>query len=139
MKDSVQKFTIKNAFILLVVWTLVIFVLCATPGQYIPSADWLELLSFDKFVHASLFFILTSLAFLSAIKHEKSNGVFAICFVASVLYGASLELMQAFCFTNRSADWKDMVANTFGCTVALFFLKKVKNLSTSMSTENAEA
>ena len=34
--------------LLSVLWAILIFVLCATPGQYLPSEKWLELIAFDK-------------------------------------------------------------------------------------------
>ena len=111
-----------------ILWAVVIFILCATPGQYIPTANWLELLSFDKFVHATLFFILTSLWFLVSIKHQQSNRVRLLYFISAVAYGALLEFMQATCFSNRSADFKDIVANSFGCIVAALFFKKIRGL-----------
>ena len=121
-----KRFIFRNSFSFLIFWILFIFVLCATPGQYIPSTDWLELLSFDKFVHASLFFILATLTFITALKYKKPTPVLVTCFLMCVAYGALLEFMQATCFSNRSADWKDMVANTFGCVMALLTLKKIK-------------
>jgi VanZ family protein len=49
-----------------------------------------------------------------------------VFFVSGVLYGGLLEIMQAKCFTNRSADWQDFVANSFGCVVAILVFKKLK-------------
>jgi len=123
-----KNFLYKHAILLALLWALAIFVLCATPGQYIPSADWLELLSFDKFVHAGMFFTLTSLLFVVAIKYRQKNSVIALYFLMTLLYGGSLEIMQWLYFSNRSADWKDMIANSFGCLVALAFLKKFRKL-----------
>lgn len=82
-----QKFIYKHPVTLSVVWALLIFGLCATPGQYIPSADWLELLSVDKWVHAGIFLILTALLFVSAIRYKKGKGFIILCCLASILYG----------------------------------------------------
>jgi len=125
---KLQTFVFKYSVILAICWALIIFILCATPGQYIPSADWLELLSFDKFVHASMFFILTLLLFSTAIKYNRPQITFVLYFFLAVCYGASLELMQAYWFSNRSADWKDMVANTFGCSIAILLLKRTRRV-----------
>jgi VanZ family protein len=100
--------------------------LCATPGQYIPSADWMDLLSVDKWIHATLFFVLCTLWFITAIKYKKSNFTFTLIFLACVAYGGLLEIMQAKCFSNRSADWQDFVANSFGCLVAVLLLKRMR-------------
>ena len=121
-----KRFLYNYALGLGLAWIGVIFVLCATPGEYIPSADWMELLSFDKFVHAGMFFILCSLWFLYAAKNGRGVAFFALIFVLGILYGASLEVMQATYFSNRSADWKDMVANGFGCLMAVVFWRKVR-------------
>lgn len=127
-KINLKNLIYKNSPVFAFIWAAIIFALCATPGQFIPSANWLELLSFDKWVHASMFFILCSLLFLIVLKHDLSKLWMIVFFVACVLYGGLLEIMQAKCFTNRSADWQDFVANSFGCVVAILVFKKLKKL-----------
>ncbi len=119
------KFIYRNLWQLSLVWALVIFVLCATPGQYIPSFTWLDLLSFDKFVHASMFFILSTLLLMLVQKEQLKNYYNFLFLNISVLYGISLEIMQATVFVNRSADKNDMIANSFGCIMALLLKKKI--------------
>lgn len=109
-------------------WFLIIFILCATPGQYIPSANWMELLSVDKFIHAGIFFILTALFLLTAIKQQQSAGMLIVWICLSIFYGAGLEWMQANIFSNRSADWQDVIANSFGSLMALLVLKKLRTI-----------
>ncbi|HQQ94862.1 MAG TPA: VanZ family protein [Bacteroidia bacterium] len=109
----------------LVVWTLLIFVLCAAPGRYIPSNSWLELLSLDKLVHASIFFILGALLLLRVYKlQQKAHWVF-VYLIAAVSYGILLEVMQARFFSQRSYDPWDMMANSAGCLLALIFRGKL--------------
>lgn len=122
------KLLIHNPVKAILLWAAFIFVLCATPGRYIPSASWLELLSFDKFVHASIFFILCGLTISFVVSKNGSNLHMATAFFISALYGVSLEWMQANWFSERSADILDILANTFGCAVALFFNAKIKRL-----------
>ena len=112
--------------LLTLAWGLVILVLCATPGQYIPSASWLELLSVDKLVHASVFFILTSLLLVVAIKHHQGAPYVILYVTLSILYGMFLELMQAMVFSNRSADWMDVIANSFGCVMAVILFRRIR-------------
>src|SRR6476620_4871693 len=83
---------------------VVILVLCATPGQYIPSAGWMELLSLDKLIHASIFFVLTALLIVVALRYRQNSRFVLFYVTVSVLYGMLMELMQAYCFSNRSAD-----------------------------------
>lgn len=120
------RFLYKHCLWLSVAWTIIIFVLCATPGQYIPSASWLELLSFDKWVHASIFFILAALLLTVAIRKNQSFGVMVVYVILCISYGGLLEVMQAKFFSNRSADWQDFVANSFGVLVAFALLKKIR-------------
>ncbi|MCC6370438.1 MAG: VanZ family protein [Bacteroidia bacterium] len=111
------------------VWTHLIFLLCATPGRYIPTANWLEILSFDKLVHAGIFFVLCSLLILVTLKKQQGKTWIVIYLLGGILYGASLEWMQANVFSERSADWLDICANTFGCLLSLFFLRKYRALA----------
>jgi hypothetical protein len=106
-------------------WAAVIFALCSTPGRFIPTTSWLELLSADKWIHASVFFILTLLLFAGALSHQQKKPTIYFWLGASVLYGGLLEIMQAKVFSERSADWQDFVANSFGCVMALVFYKRL--------------
>jgi VanZ family protein len=114
-------------------------VLCATPGAYIPSGDWLDLLSIDKLIHALMFFVLCILLCITVLKYEKPRYVLVVCFLLSVLYGVSLEIMQGTIFRDRSMDWKDMIANTFGCVMALFFYNRVKQFVKRNKVERGDA
>ena len=113
---------------LTLLWALVIFGLCSMPGHLIPSATWLEVLSFDKWVHAGIFFVLVSLAALAVKKHGQASHLVVVYGLLGMAYGALLEFMQATVFVERSADWQDMVANAFGCLMALVFHRKVTRL-----------
>jgi VanZ family protein len=114
----------KRPGLLVSVWTAVIFLLCAFPGDYIPSANWLDLLSVDKLIHAGIFFVLCFLFIGYAVKNGKRRFVSVFVF-AAMGYGIALEFMQGYCFRNRSLDWKDMVANSIGCVVAYLLIKKI--------------
>jgi hypothetical protein len=117
--ESFKKYIYNNCIAVAALWFAIIFILCATPGQYIPSASWMDLLSVDKLVHAGMFFILTALVLIILIKHKRHFPVFVLTGVACcILYGAFLELMQARCFSNRTADWHDVLANSAGCLTA---------------------
>jgi VanZ family protein len=123
------KLLLKYSFSAAILWTLIIFGLCCTPGQYIPTTNWLELLSFDKFVHASIFFTLAVLWLVyiySSRKLSKSSMIFIISLC--VAYGGMLEIMQATVFSNRSGDWLDFIANSFGCFMGWWFFIKKKGI-----------
>jgi VanZ family protein len=106
-------------------WALLILILCGMPGKDIPHISFLELLSFDKFVHASIFFVfilLTIRGFVlqtnySTLRTSAKPIACAIC----VAYGGMMEIMQATLFTDRSADVYDFIANSFGCAMGWIF------------------
>ena len=106
-------------------WALIIFGLCSTPGRFIPTTSWLELLSFDKWVHASVFFILVVLFALAVSIHKQHSDLIFLIVILAIGYGGLLEIMQAKVFSERSGDWLDFIANSFGCLIALIFYKKM--------------
>lgn len=121
-----KAFIVKYAGLLSLAWILIIFLLCAAPGEYVPAASWLELLSFDKWVHAGIFFILVFLLIVFAVKMKmKLYGATVFTFL-SIIYGGVLEIMQAAVFSSRSSDWRDFIANTAGCMLAWCFYRKIK-------------
>lgn len=118
----------KYALLCALAWTAIIFGLCSTPGKYVPTAHWLDLLSFDKLVHASIFFVLASL-WLLHLANKSADGrprQLLVC-LACVAYGGLLEILQANVFSQRSGDWFDFIANTFGCLMALWFFNRKKD------------
>jgi VanZ family protein len=121
-------FLIKQSLPLAILWALVILLLCAMPGQYIPSISLLGLLSFDKWIHAGMFFVLNALILIHLSANGKSNNLSLYFLLLSFLYGISLEIMQGLVFSNRSAEWQDMLANTFGCLIAFAFRKKIETI-----------
>jgi VanZ family protein len=98
------------------------------PGRFIPSTTWLELLSFDKFVHAGIFFVLVGLLSISVKANQHQIKLFYLFVVLSILYGGALEIMQATVFSERSADWYDMIANSVGCIAAALSSEKINKL-----------
>lgn len=99
-------------------WALLILVLCGIPGRDIPHISFLELLSFDKFVHAGIFFVLIVFTIrgflLQTTFHRLHQSPKIISLLICVTYGGALELMQDVVFDERSADIYDFIANSFG-------------------------
>jgi VanZ family protein len=121
----VIKYFKNNSILFSIGWVLFIFVLCCTPGKFIPHSSWLEILSFDKLVHASLFFILGA-SWLMVLKvYQKISFIFIVLvFISCICYGGLLEIMQATIFSQRSGDYYDFIANTFGVSLAFLFFRK---------------
>lgn len=120
-----KKFLLKYSTILSVIWALIIFGLCSMPGQHIPSFKLLEMLSFDKWVHAGIFFVLCCLIFFSIVQKNGSKTLIYVFCLLAILYGSSLEVMQYYFFSQRTADWYDIIANSMGCVFALLFYNKL--------------
>ena len=120
-------------FLPFIIWTLVIFGLCSMPGKAIPKINWLELLSFDKFVHASIFFI-EEILFIHALLSLTEQNSFrknykVISIFTCIAYGGILELMQYYIFSERSGDVLDFIANSTGVIAGLFSCQKIVKIS----------
>lgn len=109
-------------------WALLIMILCGIPGRDIPHFSFLEMLSFDKWVHAGIFFVLTLLAVRGFRLQHKfktlKDPALVIALVLCISYGGLLEIMQGTLFEERSADVYDFIANSFGCILAALLYKK---------------
>ena len=113
-------------------WALVILILCGIPGRDIPHISFLELLSFDKFVHAGIFFVLLLLTVRGFVMQgtypalrEKPKLIAAVICIS---YGGLLEIMQATLFEERSADVFDFIANSFGCFLGILLYERVEKI-----------
>ena len=114
-----------------ILWALIILILCGIPGRDIPHISFLELLSFDKFIHASVFFILILLTIRGFLVQNRfvnlKLSARPAAFTISVLYGGLLEIMQGTIFIDRTADIFDFIANSFGCLMGLLLYNKLEN------------
>lgn len=112
-------------FIPFIIWTLIIFGLCSMPGKAIPKISWLELLSFDKFVHASIFFI-EQVLFMRALSHLSKKTLYSLlALLFCITYGGCLELMQYYIFSSRSGDVLDFIANSTGALLGFWLFAKI--------------
>jgi len=111
-----------------ILWAFFIGILCAIPGKDLPTISWLEIISFDKFVHASLFFVLQIFCLKPYYLDFKQKNIFYITSIICIGYGGLLELCQGYFFIDRSADILDFAANIFGVITAslLFWFKPEK-------------
>lgn len=114
-------------------WALLIFILCAIPGSDLPHVSVLELISFDKFVHVTMFFILTVLL-IKGFKQQLSYTTLAqrakrIAPLLAITYGGLLEIMQGTCFKERTADIFDFIANSAGAVLAVLLFDAVNRSS----------
>jgi VanZ family protein len=100
-------------------WTGVILYFCLEDAKDIPQVS---IPYIDKVIHAVFHFVFTTLWFLYFKKKLNSSNSFkplAFSFAFSFFFGISIELMQAFFTTTRSADVLDVLANVSGATLAV--------------------
>ena len=114
--------------LLTISWALLIMILCGIPGRDLPHMSFLELLSFDKWVHAGVFFVLTLLAVRGFRLQKKiiglKNHAVLIALLLCISYGGILEILQGTIFEDRGADIYDFIANSFGCILAVLLYRK---------------
>ena len=123
------------------VWALLIAVLCLTPGTALPAWQWADLLRVDKLVHTLMFAVLTVLV-ARGVRDLHANAlpfpkVLLIAGGVSVLYGATMEVLQEIPGLNRRGDVIDLIANTVGAIAGAFWFRwrlKRRTTSTSVAT-----
>lgn len=76
-----------------------------------------ELLGWDKLQHAAAYTVLTLLAGFS-FKKAVAPKPWAAAFVAALIFGISIELLQGLMGMGRMADVADVGANSLGAGVA---------------------
>lgn len=113
-------------------WAAFIFLLHALPGSSLPSHSFLALISFDKFVHFSMFFILNGLL-IDAMRKQTAFrvspvGVIFFSTIFCVFYCGVLEVFQGTFFKERSADMFDFIADVIGVFLSIFLFEKIIDL-----------
>lgn len=115
--------------VLPILWAILIAILCGIPGRDIPHISFLEIISFDKFVHAGIFFVLIVLSLRNFSKNNTLKNTTKYYLLAfGIGYGILLEILQGAIFIDRSADVYDVIANSFGCVMATLFFNKLKQI-----------
>ncbi len=110
----------KQARFLAILWTLLIFVGCFTPGKELPKVD---VPFIDKWVHLVLFggFTVLWLCANPSWQFRRLAGWFLI----AMALGAAIELLQGLLsFLGRSMEFMDAVADSVGAIlgISLFWL-----------------
>lgn len=97
-----------------IVWALIIFILCAIPGEDIPNPG-LNIPHLDKVVHFGMFFIMSVLLayVLEAKTRLPLRTIYLLAIATALVYGGAIELLQHY-FFNRGGDVWDWLANILG-------------------------
>jgi VanZ family protein len=110
-----------SLFIPAILWFIITTVLLVLPGPDIPSVGFLDIIYFDKWVHAGLFGGMTflfSLPFFWKLNATKKLLIYIA--IVCVLYGVAMEYVQKYIAFERDFDYFDMVADGVGCIIGYF-------------------
>ena len=89
----------------------------------VPSTDLNDVPNIDKVVHICMYLGMSGMLWLEFLRAHHKDGTpiwhawLGAC-VCPVLFSGLVELLQAYCTTNRSGDWPDFAANTVGVLLA---------------------
>lgn len=111
-----------------IAWFLFVLVLICLPGDDVPKTTWLDLIYFDKLVHAGLF---GGLVFWFCMPFKKSGiytneriNFFIKITLAAIVWGITTEFIQRFLVPGRQFDLMDWAADSAGAIIAFFVSKK---------------
>lgn len=109
-----------------VLWALVIFILCALPGEDIPDPG-LDIPHLDKVVHFGMFFIMSLLIVLLLELHTSllRRKIYFIAIFVALGYGGLIEILQHY-FFNRGGDVWDLLADVLGGIAGCFCYPWIK-------------
>ena len=112
------------AFVLPVIWLIIIYVLLTMPNNDIPQFGFLDAIYFDKWVHAGLFAVLTFLFGWPFRKlYTSQHYLFISIAVLALMYGIAMEYVQKYLTTDRDFDYADMIADGVGCLIGYFAIR----------------
>ena len=123
-----MKFFSKNKYLFLtIIYAIIIFIVSAIPGH---SLSRYKILSFDKFLHFSVYFGFGILLFKANIEqlNVSERNILILTIIIGLFYGISDEVHQLFVI-NRTASVYDVIADFLGIvfgTVFIFKLSKKK-------------
>ena len=104
-----------------IIWTIIIFVLIAIPGNQIPKvSDWMDAFKPDKIVHIIIFAPFSLLwARYFWLKNKSKSVSIAISAFFGIFYAIVSEIMQYYVFIGRNGNIADAIADAFGVAVGL--------------------
>lgn len=109
-------------------WSIVVLILCGIPGRKIPQLTFLEWLRPDKIVHLILFGTQSFLLLKAYFEVGKSAAEKKWLYVGlSIAYGIVIEILQKYIFIDRSADYRDAIANAIGAFCGLWIFNFLSN------------
>jgi len=110
-------------------WATFIMIICGIPGNDIPRLAFLDWLRPDKLVHLFVFGVLCYLLINGLVKSGVANLLSDYPRTSSLIlctvYGALIEVLQAYIFINRSGDVRDAIADSLGALLGIWLYNLV--------------
>jgi VanZ family protein len=109
-------------------WTILIFVLLALPGNMLPNENHLSVPQLDKFVHVFLFgsfVFLWSFYFAAKRVHGNLHKTFLRITIIACLYGIAMEIIQKYFIPNRDFDLYDIISDCIGAIGGFLIMKVI--------------
>lgn len=126
-----------SLFIPAILWFIITTVLLVLPGPDIPSVSFLDIIYFDKWVHAGLFGGMTFLfSFPFIRKYKAPKKLLIYIAILSALYGVAMEYVQKYIAFERDFDYFDMAADAVGCIIGYFACTILKRRLKRTSEKN---
>jgi len=100
--------------------TLTIFIIYLHIAYIAVPKEWtfLDSFSVDKWIHALMFFSLAFSWRIHLFWFQLNKWMWLI---GLLMFGFTMEVMQALLTTYRSREWADVIADTFGVLLAFWF------------------
>ncbi|GET30444.1 VanZ family protein [Prolixibacter sp. SD074] len=117
-------------YIKIIAWFVVILYLSLTPSAEIPKLSILSLPGFDKFVHFTMYFVMSLLlaVYFSQFKKYSNRKIILTNAFLLIVVGGLLEILQYELPINRDCSWGDFFFNTMGAIAGTpFYLYWLKN------------
>ncbi len=108
------------------IWTIIIFILLALPGNMLPNESHFAIPNLDKYVHIILFgsFVFFWSFYYSA-KPGNNNSLrySVVILIVACLYGTAMEYVQKYFIPNRDYDIYDIAADIVGAIAGFLFFR----------------
>lgn len=111
---------------------LTVAVICYLSFFTPPHTELDNINNFDKLVHTCMYGGLSIIIWWEYLKKHDTicwKRFIPISVVFPIMMSGIIELLQAYCTTNRSGEWLDFVANSFGVVLAFiadnFVLRRI--------------
>jgi VanZ family protein len=108
-----------------ILWTIVIFILLALPGNMLPNENHLAIPNLDKYVHITLFgtFVYLWTFYIAAKKENYPLRKSFYILIIACIYGTAMEYVQKYFIPNRDYDIYDIAADVVGAVAGFLIVR----------------